>query len=295
MATATTTTSTPTTAGSDLPLPSSTSFEVYVSKDTFKFNAAHFVAFSGYRERLHGHNYRVGVRLLGQRTIGADGYLIDFGCIKAVCKSVCKRLNEHFICPMHSNVLNISVSDSSVRIECMENDKDALSVFVFPQQDCAMLPIVHATTEEIAIFLWSEILKGLHAEYLRQRGIHTMEVTVAEDVGQEATFRWPIPAASTFGSDDCALDVRAFISQGHVVPMPCPSAEKKPTTTSNCCPNCQGSSNNNNNNNNSGCAPMEQPDFSEQLERIAQAINRGEIKGDGSEAISAMDLERLFT
>ena len=84
------------------------SFDVYVSKDTFKFNAAHFVAFDGYRERLHGHNYRVGIRLLGKSTIGRDGYVIDFGCIKDVCKRVCKRMNEHFLVPMHSDVLTIT-------------------------------------------------------------------------------------------------------------------------------------------------------------------------------------------
>ena len=32
---------------------------------TRQFNAAHFVAFEGYRERLHGHNYHVSVRLIG--------------------------------------------------------------------------------------------------------------------------------------------------------------------------------------------------------------------------------------
>jgi hypothetical protein len=49
-------------------------FEVFVTKDTFKFNAAISWPFAGFRERLHGHNYRVSVRLLGERQIGADGY-----------------------------------------------------------------------------------------------------------------------------------------------------------------------------------------------------------------------------
>jgi 6-pyruvoyltetrahydropterin/6-carboxytetrahydropterin synthase len=40
-------------------------FEVVVDKDDFKFNCAHFVAFQGFRERLHGHNYHVVVRLVG--------------------------------------------------------------------------------------------------------------------------------------------------------------------------------------------------------------------------------------
>jgi len=193
------------------------SFDVYVSKDTFKFNAAHFVAFDGYRERLHGHNYRVGIRLLGKSTIGRDGYVIDFGCIKDVCKRVCKRMNEHFLVPMHSDVLTITEEGEqgeSIRIVCQDQ-----SVFVFPRSDCLMLPIVHATTEEIAIYLWSELLEGFNCEYLTQRGIHSMEVTVAEAPGQEATFRLGIIEGLRGGNTK--LDVRSFITEGSLIPMPC--------------------------------------------------------------------------
>ena len=42
---------------------------------------AHFVAFKGFRERLHGHNYTVGVRVFGPLSEG-DGYVLDFGDVK---------------------------------------------------------------------------------------------------------------------------------------------------------------------------------------------------------------------
>jgi hypothetical protein len=44
---------------------------VFQSKDTFKFNAAHFVPLLLVNVST-GHNYRVSVRLLGERAIGAD-------------------------------------------------------------------------------------------------------------------------------------------------------------------------------------------------------------------------------
>ena len=50
-------------------------YEIYVSRESFKFNAAHFIAYRGFRERLHGHNYRVSVRLRGP--VGPDGYVVD--------------------------------------------------------------------------------------------------------------------------------------------------------------------------------------------------------------------------
>jgi dihydroneopterin triphosphate aldolase (PTPS-III) / 6-pyruvoyltetrahydropterin synthase len=239
-----------------------TPYFVTVTTSTFKFNAAHFVAFRGYRERLHGHNYRVGVRLLGQRQIGADGYVIDFGCVKQVCQKVCKQVNEHFLCPVHSNVLKITSyseqqeqQQQSVRIECEDG-----SVFVFPQQDCAMLPLVHATAEELCIYLWGEILSGLNAGYLTQRGIHVMEITVAEAVGQEATFRLAIPTEADIveNKGNFHLDVRQYIMQGDIVPMPCTTEHPKA-----CCPNCTASQ--------VGAA------FSEQLAVLASAINSGSL------------------
>jgi 6-pyruvoyltetrahydropterin/6-carboxytetrahydropterin synthase len=188
-------------------------FEVHVSKDSFKFNAAHFVAFAGYRERLHGHNYRVSIRLQGSHKIGADGYVLDFGSIKKVTSAVCKELNEHFLCPLHSDVLDISHlhNNTIVRVDCAVDG----TYFEFPRADCAMLPIVHATTEELAIYLWSVILDRLGYAYLRQRGITSLEVTVAEAPGQEATFRRVVP------DHPVTLDVRSFVQTGLVVPMPC--------------------------------------------------------------------------
>ena len=93
---------------------------VHVCKQDFKFNAAHFVAYRGFRERLHGHNYTVGVRLEAEG-IQSDGYVVDFGDIKKVARAVCKELNELFLCPEKSDVLDISVEGEdggTLRIQC---------------------------------------------------------------------------------------------------------------------------------------------------------------------------------
>lgn len=46
------------------------------------------------RERLHGHNYTMAVKLTGRDTVEADGYLMDFGDIKKAARALCKSLNE---------------------------------------------------------------------------------------------------------------------------------------------------------------------------------------------------------
>ncbi len=227
-------------------LPLTTLFEVNVFKETFKFNAAHFVAYPGFRERLHGHEYRLKVRLLGSRVIGQDGYVLDFGDVKAVTKKVCKNLNEYFLCPMYSPVIQITKikgdnDGEDGRIESIELNCEDGSKFVFPREDCALLPIAHSTAEELAIHLWGEILLGLDSKFLLKRGIHTMEVTCAEAVGQEAVFRMEIPDTDDKDQIHELCNVRTYISSGEVFPKPCPSAKseaKKDTKKGHICSLC---------------------------------------------------------
>lgn len=129
-------------------------FEVIVSKEDFKFNCAHFIVFEGFRERLHGHNYQVSVRAVGNHVNGHDGYLIDFGDIKKTTRAICKRLNEHFICPTLSRNMKVAELDGQVCLQCDDGSK-----FSFPRSDCAMLPIVHSSAEEMSHFLWCEIIR----------------------------------------------------------------------------------------------------------------------------------------
>ena len=217
--------------------PLTTLFEVNVFKESFKFNAAHFVAFPGFRERLHGHEYRLKIRLLGSRVIGQDGYVLDFGDVKAVTKKVCKNLNEYFICPMYSPVLQINKirgkgdegdggddGDDDENIESIEIICEDGAKFLFPRIDCALLPIAHSTAEELAIHLWGEVLLGLDATFLVKRGIHTMEVTCAEAVGQEAVFRKEIPDTNDKDQIRELCNVRSYISSGAAFPRPCPTA-----------------------------------------------------------------------
>lgn len=157
-----------------------TSFEVYVSKDSFKFNAAHFIAYRGFRERLHGHNYRMSVRLEGP--VGADGYVVDFGDIKRAAREVCGALNERVIVPMLSDVLTIRVEGGQVHLVCEDGTR-----FSFPEDDCVLLDIRRSSAEELAAFLGERLRAALPV--LEGRGVTVLEVGIAEAPGQEARFR----------------------------------------------------------------------------------------------------------
>jgi 6-pyruvoyltetrahydropterin/6-carboxytetrahydropterin synthase len=130
-------------------------FSVFVSKADFKFNCAHFISFKGFRERLHGHNYALSVKVTGADSIGPDGYVIDFGDVKKATRQFCKELNEYFICPMNSDTMTISEVDGQICLECEDGAK-----FSFPKSDCALLPLIHSSAEELSHYFWCKIVRS---------------------------------------------------------------------------------------------------------------------------------------
>lgn len=189
-------------------------YSVFVSKDSFKFNAAHFIAFRGYRERLHGHNYQVSMKAWGE--VQSDGYVVDFTHIKSIIQALCKEWNEHVIIPSNSDVLKITMinDNANVQLECEDG-----SLFSFPAKDCLILPIVHSSAEELAEHLvsWScscesisgvSIFHGLtvmSSQLLRtiaafsedhlskDRKVKAVELSVAESPNQQASYYVTLP------------------------------------------------------------------------------------------------------
>ena len=160
-------------------------YEVYVgSGDRFKFTAAHFIAFKGYRERLHGHNYTVAVRVAGNAEVGPDGYVVDFGDIKRVVIALCKELNEHFLLPANGDAVDMElVGGKEWHLVCEDGTK-----FVMPKNDVAVLPIAHSSAEELAAYVWTRVVDAFSMEVLQRRGVTELQVTVAEAPNQQASY-----------------------------------------------------------------------------------------------------------
>lgn len=161
-------------------------YSLRVFKTDFKFNAAHFVAYQGFREKLHGHNYTVGVELFSKpgTSLNADGYVIDFGSIKTVVRQLCKSIHEHFLAPMQSDVITISNSKdgNNLQLNCQDG-----AFFSFPKDDCIELPIAHTTVEELAKYFCDCITQKLEL-LLIERNIERIEVTVTEAPGQSGCY-----------------------------------------------------------------------------------------------------------
>jgi 6-pyruvoyltetrahydropterin/6-carboxytetrahydropterin synthase len=156
-------------------------YSVVVAKEYLKFSAAHFIAYPGFREPLHGHNYQVSVRV--EADLGPDGYVLDFGVVKRVARALCDELDDRTIVPERSDCLTIGLQDGAVGIVTEEGHR-----FVFPAVDCVVLPIVHSSAEEIAAYLLGRLRTALRDE-ASGRALVSIEVGVAEAPGQVAYCR----------------------------------------------------------------------------------------------------------
>jgi 6-pyruvoyl-tetrahydropterin synthase len=158
----------------------SAGYRVVVEKDYLKFSAAHFIAYKGFREPMHGHNYQVSVAIAG--AVGEDGYVLDFGIVKKVTKAVCDELDERILIPARSDCLTVAHDGPSVVLVYEDGAR-----FAFPATDCVLLPIVHASAEELAAYVLARLREGLGAHTMR--GLSEIEVGVSEAPGQAAYCR----------------------------------------------------------------------------------------------------------
>jgi 6-pyruvoyl-tetrahydropterin synthase len=156
-------------------------YSVVVAKEYLKFSAAHFIAYPGFREPLHGHNYQVSVRV--EADLGPDGYVLDFGLVKRIAKALCEELDERVLLPELSDCLTVEPADDVVAVRTETGDR-----FQFPARDVRFLPIAHSSAEEIAAYLLGRLRAALVAE-AGGRAIAALEVGVAEAPGQIAYCR----------------------------------------------------------------------------------------------------------
>src|SRR5687767_11757057 len=73
-----------------------TPHRIFVGKDIHKFSSSHMTVFpDGTKERLHGHNFQVGVEFELHSTRLAS--LLDFGMLKKTLSQLCEGLDQRLL------------------------------------------------------------------------------------------------------------------------------------------------------------------------------------------------------
>jgi len=155
-------------------------FSVAIGKEMLRFTAAHFIAFRGFREPLHGHTYQAQVTVSGP--VGPDGYVVDFLVLKKVAEEECARLHFRTLLPGQSDCLTIEEDAQEVTVRCEDGTR-----FLFPRQDVCLLPLIHTSSEEIARYLIARLRERLREA--RGNSIQTIEVLIEDIPGQTAVCR----------------------------------------------------------------------------------------------------------
>jgi len=153
-------------------------FCVRVTKDHLVFSAAHFVTIGDFCERLHGHNWRVAAEVRGP--LDENSFVVDFIALRDELQSLVGDLDHRMLVPTEHPCLQVLTTDREVEIRFEERR------WVFPRDECRLLPLRQSTAELIARWLGQRLI-----DRLRERGADRLDcvrLEVEENFGQWASW-----------------------------------------------------------------------------------------------------------
>ena len=163
-------------------------FEARVTKDSLVFSAAHFITFNGnICERLHGHNWRLDVSIAGH--LDENHYVFDFIAMRDACQSIVNELDHKVLLPDRHDSITVQASDDGREVTARFEDRR----WVFPVEDCAILPLENTTAELIARLIGQQLMTAL--DLASVKNVTSLKVSVEENFGQWATATLPVGAA----------------------------------------------------------------------------------------------------
>lgn len=155
-------------------------FRVRVTKDHLVFSAGHFITIelpSGpICERLHGHNWRVAVEVSGP--LDQNQYVFDFIALRDHLQKIVDRLDHRMLLPLCHSVIHVDAGPKETEVRYRDRR------WVFPSDECVLLPIEQTTAELIARWIGQTLDQELdQAGWPR---IPQLRLEVEENFGQWA-------------------------------------------------------------------------------------------------------------
>jgi 6-pyruvoyltetrahydropterin/6-carboxytetrahydropterin synthase len=156
-------------------------YKVRVTKDHLVFCSGHFISYEGDKcERLHGHNYRTAVEVAG--VLDENHYVFDFIALKRETKAIIDELDHRMMLPTRNELIRVETSPRGVHVRYRERE------WLFPREDCVLLPIENTTAELLARHVARGLLSVLESRHHFTPEV--LRVEVEESPGQSATYEW---------------------------------------------------------------------------------------------------------
>ena len=153
-------------------------FRVDLQKDYLVFSAAHFITFAGnICERIHGHNYKVKCTVEGP--LDENRYVFDFIALRDGLKKIVDELDHRVVLPDSHPTIKVITEANEVTATFEEKR------WVFPAEDCAILPVSNTTAELLADYILNRLVKQLNEQGDEQVAqLTAIEIGVDENEGQ---------------------------------------------------------------------------------------------------------------
>jgi 6-pyruvoyltetrahydropterin/6-carboxytetrahydropterin synthase len=156
-------------------------YKVRVTKDHLVFSSGHFISYEGDKcERLHGHNYRTAVEIEGD--LDENCYVLDFIALKHRTKAITDELDHRMLLPTRNSLISVEAGAKGVHVRYRDRE------WLFPRDDCVLLPIENTTTELLGRYIGQRLLEELRKQHQYEPSV--LRVEVEENVGQSATYEW---------------------------------------------------------------------------------------------------------
>jgi 6-pyruvoyltetrahydropterin/6-carboxytetrahydropterin synthase len=160
-------------------------FQVKLRKAVHVFCAGHFITLTDTLcEAVHGHNWTVGVDVEGPP--GRHGMVVDFIQLRDLVTAIVSRLDHRMLLPDRNPWLAVNTAAGPTgRAETTVSFADRR--WVFPADECLILPVANTTAEWIARWIGTELIAALAAAGNPVTG--RIRVEVDECLGQSAVWQ----------------------------------------------------------------------------------------------------------
>lgn len=156
-------------------------YRVELTKETLVFSAAHFITYAGnICERLHGHNWAVRATVLGP--LDENAYVVDFIRLRDALQQIVTTLDHRVLLPTDHQQIRVERKGGEVEARFEQRR------WVFPEEDCRLLPVPNTTAEQLARWIGLRLV-----EQMDWPGVQAMEIGVDENNGQWGICRLDLP------------------------------------------------------------------------------------------------------
>lgn len=159
-------------------------YAVRMRKAGHVFCAGHFITLTDTLcEPVHGHNWLAAAEVEGEPD--PHGMVIDFILLRDQLTAITSRLDHRMLLPTENRLLEVTtgkISPGREEVTVRFGDRR----WVFPADECVLLPVVNTTAEWIARWIGGELLQAMADRGQPIRG--TLRIEVDECLGQSAVW-----------------------------------------------------------------------------------------------------------